>query len=75
MSIQSAAGKILKLVGGALDGTASEAEVAKGLIDAAFDSEVAPALLMDHLTAKGIERAELAADIAEWAKLYAKQLG
>jgi hypothetical protein len=46
----------------------SEEEIAKGLVDAAFESGVPAAILLKHLTEKGRERAELAADIAQHLK-------
>jgi hypothetical protein len=47
----------------------------RSILDLAARTGIAPALLADYLTADGIRRAELAADIAEEAKLAAKRLG
>lgn len=60
---------IIALLGEAIAGRKSEEEVAKDLIDAAFASSVPATILSQHLTAKAAENAELAADLAEWAKL------
>ena len=67
--------RLAGLIADALSGRRSDEEVAKALIDAAFDSGVPPALLMGYLTEKGQQHAELAADIAEWAKLEVKRMG
>jgi hypothetical protein len=63
---------LLTLVSDALQGRKSDEDVARGLIDAAFESGVAPALLLAHLTQKGRKNAELAADIAQFIKLQAR---
>ncbi len=63
---------VLKLVSEALDGKRSDEDVARGLIDAAFDSGIAPSILLDHLTDKARARGELAADLAQWIKLGPK---
>jgi hypothetical protein len=63
--------RLLVLVSKALVGQKSDEDVARELIDAAFDSGVPAALLLEHLTEKGRQRAELAADLAQWAKTSA----
>lgn len=63
---------VLGLVSEALKGRRSDEDVARGLIDAAFDSGVPASLLLEHLTAKGAERAEIAADVAQWIKTRGK---
>lgn len=65
---------ILTLVGEALKGQRSEEEVAKALIDHAFESGVPSAVLSKHLTAKAAQDVELAADIAQWAKVHGPKL-
>ena len=59
---------VLRLISDALAGRKSDEEVAKELISAAFESGVPASVLMGHLTALGRERAELAADIAQFIK-------
>lgn len=59
---------LLRLIGDALEGRKSDEDVARELVAAAFASGVPAALLLDHLTALGRDRAELAADIAQWIK-------
>ncbi len=66
--------RLATMIADALSGKRSDEEIAKALVDAAFDTGVAPALLMDHLSARGIHDAELAADIAEFAKLTIAQM-
>lgn len=66
--------RLCRLIADALSGRASEGEVAKALIDAAFESGVPAGLLMEHLTARGKADAEFAADLAEWAKLSVKRV-
>lgn len=61
-------GPILRIIGDALDGQKSDEEVAIALLESAFNSGVNPRELMKHLDKMGIERAELAADLAQWAK-------
>lgn len=63
---------LVDLLGHALKGTKTEEEVARELIDAAFATGVPASLLAQHLTAKAAENAELAADLAEWAKLQGR---
>lgn len=58
---------LLALLRKAFEGETEE-EIAKGLVDAAFESGVPAAVLLQHLTAKGRARAELAADIAQHLK-------
>jgi hypothetical protein len=60
---------VLRLISEALAGRKSDEEIAKELITAAFDSGIPAAVLMQHLTELGRERAELAADIAQFLKV------
>lgn len=64
--------QLARLIADALDGRKTDAEVAKALITAAFESGVPAALLMDHLTELGRANAEHAADIAQWLKTQGK---
>lgn len=69
MNTTALAVQLAAIIGDALAGRRSEVEIAKALIDTAFESGIAPALLMQHLSERGKQHAELAADIAEFAKL------
>mgnify|MGYP006391600993 CR=1 FL=1 len=59
---------VLRLVSEALAGRKSDEEVAKELLAAAFETGVPASVLMQHLTELGRQNAELAADIAQFAK-------
>ena len=50
-------------------------QFAKRLLELVEKTGIAPALLAEYLTADGVRRAELAADIAEEAKLAVKRMG
>lgn len=51
-----------------ITGRKSDVEVARDLIDAALNSGIPAELLREHLTQRGIQAGELAADIAQAAK-------
>ena len=59
---------VLRLISEALAGRKTEEQVAKELLAAAFETGVPASILLEHLTQLGIERGELAADLAQWAK-------
>lgn len=61
---------VVNLVSAAIKDGKSDEQIARELIDAAFASGVPAAMLLDHLTVRGRERAELAADLAQWAKVH-----
>lgn len=61
---------VLNLVSEALKGQKSDEDVARGLIDAAFSSGVPASVLAKHLTDKAAQDVELAADLAQWAKVH-----
>ncbi len=65
--------RLLNIIFAILSKTKSTEEIATDLIDLAFESGIAPAVLMQHLTERGRLTAEAIADIAQWAKL--KKLG
>jgi hypothetical protein len=65
----TAIAKLLAVLAETLAGRRSDEEAARAMLDAAFDSGVPHSLLAEHLTARARDRAELAADIAEAAKL------
>ena len=60
---------LLSLIGDAVGGRKSEEDIARSLIDAAFESGVAPSLLAAHLTEKAAQDAEFAADLAQAMKM------
>jgi hypothetical protein len=66
---------LLELVKDVGAGLLSPGAFARRLLDLVEATGIAPALLAEYLTADGIRRAELAADIAEEAKLAVKRMG
>lgn len=61
---------VVNLVSAAIKDGKSDEQIARELIDAAFASGVPAAFLLDHLTLRSRERAELAADLAQWVKVH-----
>lgn len=59
---------LIELTRDLVQGTRSEEDAAKALIDAAFATGVPASLLASYLTAKAAEDAERAADLAQWIK-------
>lgn len=66
---------LLELVREAGTGTLTVIEFTKRLLELVAKTGIEPALLAEYLTADGIRRAELIADIAEEAKLAVKRMG
>ena len=66
---------LLELVKDAGTGTLTVTSFAKRLLELAAKTGIAPMLLAEYLTADGIRRAELAADIAQEAKMAVKRMG
>lgn len=66
--------KLLDIVQAVGAGTMTISAFVRELLDLAASTGVAPALLSEYLTADGVRRAELAADIAEEAKLAVQRL-
>lgn len=55
-------------------GTLTVGSFVRELLELAADTGIAPALLAEYLTADGVRRAELVADIAEESKLAVQRL-
>jgi hypothetical protein len=69
MSLADIGLRLLAIIGAIFTKTRSAEDVAKDLVDLAFDTGIAPAVLMQYLTERGRLTAEAIADIAEAAKL------
>jgi len=65
---------LAKLLLDLASGKVTRERVLRELQEILLDSGLAPALLRDSLTARGVDFAEAAADIAEEAKLAVKRL-
>lgn len=69
MSPTEIAFRLLAVVGGVIAGVKSTEDLAKDLINLAFDSGIAPEVLRGYLDARDARLAEAVADVAEEAKL------
>lgn len=68
-------GKLLDIVQKVGEGSLTISAFVRALLELAESTGIAPALLAEYLTADGVRRAELAADIAEESKLAVKRMG